>query len=105
MKIKMYGAPICGDCVTVKEVLAKSAQVELEYINITESTANLKEFLKYRDSEPMFDAIKAEGRIGIPMFILEDGTKTFDLESHTGIKIEADSKPANACSLDGKGNC
>ena len=105
MKIKMFGAPICCECVAAKEALLKSNQVEIEYINITETTANLKEFLKYRDSEAMFDEIKKAGGIGIPFFILEDGTKTFDIESHTGIKIESDEKPVNACSLDGKGNC
>jgi len=105
MRIKMYGAPICGDCVAAKEVLLNMDSVELEYIDITASTANMKEFLKLRDTESMYDEIKEQGKIGIPVFILEDGTKTLDLESYTGIKIEVESTPVNACSLDGKGNC
>lgn len=105
MKITMYGAPICGDCVAAKEALQNLDTIELDYRNITESTATLKEFLKYRDSEKMFDSIKAEGRIGIPFFLLEDGTKTFDIESFVDVKIDVATKPANACSLDGKGNC
>ena len=105
MKLTMYGAPICGDCVAAKEALQKLSTVELDYRNITESTTLLKEFLKYRDTEPMFDSIKADGKIGIPFFLLEDGTKTFDIESYVDVKIEAASNPVNACSLDGKGNC
>ena len=105
MKLTMYGAPICGDCVAVKEALQNLSMVELDYRNITESTAVLKEFLKYRDSEEMFESIKADGKIGIPFFILEDGTKTFDIETYVDVKIEAATIPANACSLDGKGNC
>lgn len=41
---------------------------------------NLRKFLKYRDEEPMFDEIKAAGRVGLPLFQLEDGTLTFSLE-------------------------
>lgn len=105
MKIRMYGAPICGDCVVAKEALLNSGKVELDYHDITASTANLREFLKYRDTESIFDSIKAEGRIGIPFFILEDGTKTLDLEAYVDVKLDEVSTPVNACSLDGKGNC
>ena len=41
---------------------------------------NLRKFLKYRDEEPMFDEMKAAGRVGLPLFQLEDGTLTFSLE-------------------------
>lgn len=104
-KITMYGAPICGDCVVMKEALLKSGKVELDYRNITETTTNLKEFLSYRDSETMFDSVKEEGRIGIPFFILEDGTKTLDITSFVDVQLEEIEKPVIACSLDGKGNC
>lgn len=104
-KITMFGAPICGDCVVAKEALLKSGQVELDYRNITESTKNLKEFLQYRDTDPMFDFIRSQGRIGIPFFILEDGTRTFEIEKYVDVKLDEVQKPVNACSLDGKGNC
>ena len=41
---------------------------------------NLRKFLKYRDEEPMFEEMKAAGRVGLPLFQLEDGTLTFSLE-------------------------
>lgn len=105
MKVIMYGAPICGDCVIAKEQLLKCADVELDYRNITESTKLLKEFLHYRDHEAMFEPVKEGGTIGIPFFILEDGTKTFDITEYVKIDEITVDMPANACSIDGKGNC
>lgn len=103
MKVIMYGAQICPDCVEAKEQLKNIADVELDYRNITESTAILKEFLAYRDNEPIFEEIKEGGKIGIPFFVLEDGRKTFDLTDFTDLK--RDNLTVTACSLDGKGNC
>ena len=104
MKITMYGAPICRDCVAAKEALTKMSGIDLEYRNITESTAMLKEFLKYRDTEQLFDSVKDAGKIGIPFYIMEDGTKTLDIEQYVDVVIDKD-YAGTACSLDGKGNC
>ncbi|WP_066714789.1 glutaredoxin [Clostridium sp. Marseille-P299] len=105
MKITMYGAPICGDCVAAKEQLMKCEGIELNYRNITESTTILKEFLAYRDHESMFKPVIQDGKIGIPFFILEDGTKTFDYSKFVDVNQVQEKKPANACSIDGKGVC
>lgn len=78
MKIIMYGAPICPDCVEAKTRLDNQAEIQLDYRNISESIKHLKEFLAHRDQDELFEVVKQEGRIGIPFFILEDGTKTFD---------------------------
>lgn len=78
MKITMYAAPICSECVAAKAKLEADSRVVLEYKNIVENTTLLKEFLAYRDSEAMFKEVKQAGKIGIPFFVLEDGTKTFD---------------------------
>ena len=45
-----------------------------------EKTANLKAFLKLRDSSPLFDSVRQEGGIGIPCIQREDGSITFDWE-------------------------
>jgi glutaredoxin-related protein len=105
MKIIMYGAPICPDCVEAKEHLGNMPEIDLDYRNITESTSKLREFLSYRDHEEMFADIKEKGRIGIPFFILEDGTKTFEIYEYLGIEKPDTEQVANACSIDGKGNC
>ena len=82
MKIVMYGSRICIDCVRAEEELLKRSDIQLDYKVITQDVKTLKEFLIYRDNEQMFDAVKERGQIGIPFFILEDGTKTFDIRSY-----------------------
>lgn len=54
--------------------------IQYKYLSFSDSIMNLRKFLKYRDEEPMFDEIKAAGRVGLPLFQLEDGTLTFSLE-------------------------
>lgn len=103
MKIIMYGASICPDCVEAKASLEKCVDIELDYKNITENTKILKEFLYYRDHEELFAEIIREGKIGIPFFILEDGTKTFEILDY--VTVEKVEQVQNACSIDGKGPC
>lgn len=105
MKIIMYGAEICPDCVKAKAQLEKASNIELDYRNITKNTMLLKEFLAYRDHEEIFGPIKEKGKIGIPFFILEDGTKTFEIENYIDIKVFDEESGVNTCSIDGKGNC
>ena len=105
MKITMYGSPICPDCVEAKELLQDQSDIQFEYKNITESTKILKEFLAYRDKDPMFQPIKEAGKIGIPFFVLEDGSKTFDLATIVQVNRLNVNVSVSACSIDGKGNC
>lgn len=103
MKIIMYGAQICPECVEAKAVLEASAAIELEYIDITSSTKALKEFLFHRDQDELFAPVIKEGKIGIPFFLLEDGRKTFEVYSSLG--VERLEQTVNSCSIDGKGQC
>lgn len=79
MKVIMYGTEICPDCVEAKEQLKNFSDIELDYKDITKTTTLLKEFLSHRDHDAVFKEVIEGGRIGIPFFILEDGTKTFEL--------------------------
>ncbi|MBP1755401.1 MAG: glutaredoxin-like protein [Firmicutes bacterium] len=105
MRIIMYGTEICPDCVQAKGLLNDRKNIELDYRNITENTKTLKEFLAYRDHEDMFQPVKAEGRIGIPFFILGDGTKTFEITDYIEVQQSMTEQSANSCSIDGKGHC
>jgi glutaredoxin-related protein len=105
MKVIMYGAEICPDCVAAKEQLKDHSNIELDYRNITENTSTLKEFLSYRDHDEIFAPVKEAGRIGIPFFILEDGTRTLELSDFIEISNITSGNQASACSLDGKGQC
>lgn len=76
--LKVYGADICIDCRNYKAI-QKSRGFEAEFIDIIENTTNLKEFLEIRDLDPVFDPVKERHGIGIPLFVKEDGTRTFDI--------------------------
>lgn len=101
MKVIMYGADICPDCVAAKARLTEVSGIELEVRDITKSTATLKEFLRHRDHDAAFVPVVEAGRIGIPFFILEDETQTFELGDFLGADGEV--RGGQACSLDGKG--
>lgn len=77
--LTMYGTPLCPDCVEAEAAL-KAKKIPFDYIDITESTANLKAFLKLRDESPLFDEVKAAGGIGVPCFILPGGRMTLDVQ-------------------------
>ncbi|HHX62037.1 MAG TPA: glutaredoxin [Epulopiscium sp.] len=79
MKIIMYGSRICSDCVEAEAQLLKRNDIELEYRQITQDVRTMKKFLSYRDNEPMFQPVKERGQIGIPFFVLEDGSKSFEI--------------------------
>lgn len=101
MKIVMYGAETCHDCVTAKAKLAADATIELDFRDITKSLKTLKEFLSYRDHDAMFFSVIKAGGIGIPFFILENQTRTFDANDFLGIGEPVQS--GNSSSDDGKG--
>ena len=76
--LKIYGSMLCPDCVQCREDLDK-AGVEYEYLDFSENLKNLKEFLLLRERS-LFDAIRAEGKIGIPCIQRENGSVTLDWE-------------------------
>lgn len=77
--LKIYGSMMCPDCVECRKDLDE-AGVSYEYLDFADSLRNLKEFLKIRDREAMFDSLKADGKIGIPCIVREDGSVTLDWE-------------------------
>lgn len=76
--MKVYGADICIDCRNYKEI-QKNRGFEAEYVDIIENTTNLKEFLKIRDNDALYEQVKENNGIGIPLFVREDGMKTFNI--------------------------
>lgn len=63
-----------------------AARKELDELGITYNfsdlryTINLKQFLSYRDNLDIYDRHKDAGAIGIPTFVLDDGTVSVVLE-------------------------
>lgn len=103
--IKVFVMETCPNCTEVKAQAKNDPRFEL--IDIGAHVRNLKEFLRLRDTLPAFDAIKRLGRVGIPCFVLEDGSVTFkadDVPLTTTETPETAEMPEGAsCSLDGKG--
>lgn len=87
----------CPDCFEVKARLSDNPDFEI--IDIGEHVRKLKEFIRLRDSSPAFNSVKANGSIGIPCFVSEDGQISFDTERY----IHEEFPTGAACSLDGKG--
>ena len=54
VKLTVYGSPLCGDCVETERVFQERG-IEYEFVNITESMANLKAFLAFRDQDERFE--------------------------------------------------
>jgi glutaredoxin-related protein len=71
LMLKMYGTDICVDCRETKADF-EDRKIPYEYVDITENTTNLKEFLKFRDRLSIFQKIKENGSIGIPFFVLDE---------------------------------
>lgn len=68
---KVYGSMLCPDCVEAKEYFEK-VNYKYEFVNITESMKNLKEFLALRENRREFEEIKKLGYVGIPAILTDD---------------------------------
>ncbi len=78
MKITMYGISSCHDCVDAEKLLNEKG-IPFEYRDFAKDAIYLKEFLLLREHAPNFAFVRENDYIGIPYFILEDGTATFDV--------------------------
>lgn len=81
--LKIYGSMLCKDCIECVADL-KKANVEFEFFDFADSLLHLKEFLKMRDENPLFDSVRENGSIGIPAIVKEDGSLTLDWEEFLG---------------------
>lgn len=79
MKVKVIGSHLCEDTLYALCKL-KDLQVDYEFKNMSASLADLKEYLAEREQNPLYEVVKVQGGIGIPLFVLEDGTTTLDLK-------------------------
>lgn len=77
--MKVYGAEICIDCRNYLAV-QQSRGFAAEFVDITASTANLREFLSLRDHEEVFAPVREKGSIGIPLFVFDDGKMTLEID-------------------------
>ena len=69
----IYGSMLCPDCVECCKDLDAMGTAYV-FLDFADDLKNLKEFLKLRDTEQVFDEVKREGKIGIPCLVYTDGT-------------------------------
>lgn len=101
--IKVYGLPTCPDCDAVHAQM-EGKEDSYQFIDIGSHVRYLKEFIRMRDSSPVFDEARKNGSIGIPAFVFEDGHISLNPED-AGLS----STDAPACSIEdhkaGKKGC
>lgn len=88
----------CPDCKRIENQIKDNPNYNV--IDIGAHVRNLKAFLQLRDNNPTLAAAREMGFVGIPCFVLEDGTVTLSsLEAGIG------AKPAEgaSCRIDGTG--
>lgn len=101
--ITVYGMKSCPDCSYVENQIEGNRN--FNFIDIGDHVKNMKAFIRIRDNDAVFDDVKKSGSIGIPCFVLEDGTVTLKPED-VGLSPrpeEEDMPQGAACRLDGTG--
>lgn len=102
--LKIYGSEMCSDCRNCK-LNFDHYGIEYQFLDVCKSLRYLSEFLFLRDTEPVFDRLKAIHDIGLPGIVKEDGTVFTDWEGYLqekGLTVISSGEGA-ACSIDHKG--
>ena len=103
--LKVYGSPLCPDCTACKAAFDVNG-IEYDFVDITGSMRNLKEFLKHRDKDNVFDDARKNGYIGIPALLREDSSVSLDWEAYLkekGGSAGSAVPSGQACRIDGSG--
>lgn len=101
----VYTSPLCPDCRECKANF-EAHGIEFRMVDITAGMRGLKEFLKLRDSSPVFDVCRENGSVGIPAIVDEEGNITLDWEgvlAERGLNVVYREERPDFCSIDGKG--
>lgn len=87
----------CPYCEYVEKQVAGNKSFKV--IDIGSHVKYMHEFLNLRDHNPVFDEAKQTGDVGIPCYVLEDGTVTLNSRD-VGLEPMPDGP---ACNIDGTG--
>ena len=80
MNVTVIGSHLCPDTLYALKRLSE-AKAEIDFKNLSASLSDLKTYLALRQDSPAYADIREKGGIGIPCFILEDGSATRDLDA------------------------
>ncbi len=75
----LFYSELCPD---TKPFVAELERLNIDYqpVNIFESMANFKQFLRLRDTDKAFDDSKAQGYAGIPALAVDDERIILDVD-------------------------
>ena len=79
-KVTVIGSHLCPDTLYALNRLSE-AKAEIDFKNMSASLSDLKVYMALRQDSPVYADIRANGGIGIPCFVLEDGTVTRNLDA------------------------
>lgn len=79
MKVTIIGSHLCPDTLAALNKLS-AAGAEIDYKDILSCHADLKEYLKLRDTNALYEEVRGTERLGIPCFVLENKELTMDIE-------------------------
>jgi len=78
MKVTVIGSHLCPDTLAALNKLS-AAGADLDFKDILSCHADLKDYLKLRDTNVLYEEIRGTERLGVPCFILEDNEVTMDI--------------------------
>lgn len=83
MKVTVIGSHLCPDTLAALHQLTK-AGAEVDFKDILSCHADLKEYLKLRETNELYKDICGTERLGIPCFVCENGKLTMDMSEVLG---------------------
>lgn len=98
--IKMFVMQTCPYCEYVEKQVEGNPRFDV--VDISKHVRNLKQFLDLREKSAAFDEAKKQGDVGIPCYVLEDGTVTLS-STDVGLEPMPDGSSGSTCSIDGGG--
>lgn len=78
MKVTVIGSHLCPDTLAALNKLTE-AGADIDFKDILSCHGDLKEYLKLRDKNVLYEEIRGTERLGIPCFILENKEMTMDI--------------------------
>lgn len=87
MKVTIVGSHLCPNTLYAL-TKCKDAGLQVHFVDLSGSLSDLKRFLALHEHEALYatyreasgkDDYAVNGAIGLPCFLLEDGSKTLDL--------------------------
>ncbi len=89
MKFQIVGSHLCPN--TLYSIMkCKEQGAQFTFVDLSASLADLKTFLALHEHDEVYQEYRAmsgqadyrsAGKIGLPCFVFEDGTRTLDLET------------------------